>query len=234
MQESPLRSSDGLVQATVTSQIAFFNELQHESREQFDLLMRHSRLLDYAPGEIIINRSDQEPCFYALIRGSVDVFSSESPSTMAISQLSSGQLFGFLAVLNQDKRSATLTASSPEGAKVLVTDFSIAGELFDFSKVALATKLMLFRNAVNNTRWKLEVYKNSTNDPTLAQELSLFGLFAGKKGAQEELTFLAAQCRELAALLDCWNDVAEPMIAVTGAGASPLNKVISMFKKNRV
>lgn len=234
MQEQPM-VSDGAEAMAVTSQIAFYNELQHESPEQFALFMDSSRLVEYKPGEVVVNKQDKSKVFYALLRGSVDVFSSETRSELAISQLSSGQLFGFLAVLNGENRTATLAASAPDGAKVLATDFSMAGDLLDFSKVTLQSKLMLYRNAVNNTRWKLEVYKNTTNDPTLAQELSLYGLFQGEKGSVEELKFLAEQSLDLASLLESWNDVVEPNISVPAPAAiqegSKLNKVMSMFKK---
>lgn len=232
MKEQALTSLNELEQLQVTSQIAFFNELQHESFDQFEFLMQNSKLQEYSSGEVILAKLDKSPFFYSLLRGTVDVFSTDKPGPFAVGQLTAGQLFGFLAVLNDQERTATLAASQPEGCKVLATDFSSAGELHDFSRVHLNTKLRLYRNAVNNTRWKLEVYKNATKDLTLTQELSLFGLFEGEKGSPDELDFLSNQCQELASLLDCWNDVAEPTIEIPESNSdTPFTKVMSLFKK---
>ncbi|CAA0090545.1 Uncharacterised protein [BD1-7 clade bacterium] len=218
----------------LTAPIAFWTDLRVDDQLQFQLLMESSQLVELTPGEILGRKGARSSQIFSLVRGSLDVFPEIMPGDRALSQLSPGQIIGALGVLNDEPRTATLAASTIEGAQVIATDLAIAGRLVDFSKVNLNTKIRLYRNVVNNTRWKLEVYKNSTNDLTLKQELSLFKPFAGDRNSKEELEFLAEQCEGLGILLDCWNVAVEPTIAITPVKAeSAIGKVFGMFKKSK-
>ena len=87
------------------------------------------------------------------------------------------------------------------------TDFSIFGELNDFSKITLATKLALFRIVINNTRFKLESYKAKDPKHPLAEVYAKLEKFSGTKDTKEELVFLYKQATMFARLLSKWNEV---------------------------
>jgi len=92
-------------------------------------------------------------------------------------------------------------------ALVFETDFSVFGELNDFSKITLATKLAFFRNVINNTRFKLESYKTKDPKHPLAEAYAKLEKFAGAKDTKEELAFLHKQASMFARLLSKWNEV---------------------------
>lgn len=193
-------------------QIPFFTDLQVTDQQQYDLIIAHTHVHEMDPGELILRKGTIDKYFYSLVKGRVDVFAEVEPGKKAISQLSSGQVLGALGIINNEPRTATLAASNDEGATLIVTDFSILGEINDFSQINLATKLRFFTNVVNNIRWKLEQYKRDTSDPTLAQELKLLKPFSGKKNSVEELEHLAEHASYLGCLLDSWNDAIVPDI----------------------
>lgn len=232
MQEHDLHAMNENAAMTLIHQVAFFKDLFTANPDDYYSLIHHSRIIDFAANEVISIKAEQDSCFYGLIKGSVDVFKDESVTPLAISQLSCGQLFGALSVLNSQPRTATLAASSPSGATVIVTDYSYAGKAEDFSCISLLAKIKLFRNVVNNIKWKLQVYKNQTDDPTLAQELTLFPPFIGAKDTLEELRYLVTQCQDLTDLLAAWNDVIDPDVPIILADdTKTLKRVFSFLKK---
>ena len=218
----------------LVSQVPFFNDLRETDKEQFERIMQETEVQIFEPGEIILRKASQDKIFYSLIKGKVDVFPDYEPSEKAISQLSSGQILGALGIINDEVRTATLAASNDEGATLIATDFSMMGELNDFSHLSMGTKISFYNNVVNNIRWKLEVYKKNTSDPTLAQELQLLTPYEGKKGLYSELEHLAEHAEMLGSLLDCWNDAAEPEIELPPRMTSNGDKkgmFASLFKR---
>ncbi|NRB41244.1 MAG: cyclic nucleotide-binding domain-containing protein [Pseudomonadales bacterium] len=217
-------------------QIPFFNDLRETDKIQFERIMQETQVQTFAPGEVILRKATQDKTFYSLIKGKVDVFPDFEPSKKAISQLSSGQIIGALGIINDEVRSATLAASKDEGATLIATDFTMMGELDDFSQLSLGTKISFYNSVVNNIRWKLEVYKKNTDDPTLAQELQLLTPFDGKKGLMPELEHLAEHAEMLGCLLDSWNDVVEADIVLPKLKLTNTDKkgvLASLFKRNK-
>lgn len=194
------------------NQIPFLNDLFETDKPQFEMMMSHTKVQTFETGEVILIKGSHDNNFYSLIKGKVDVFAEIEPGKKAISQLSQGQILGALSIINGEPRTATLAASNDEGATLIATDFSGMGELDDYSQISMSTKISFYNTVVNNIRWKLEVYKRNTTDPTLAQELKLLTPFAGRKGTFAELQHLGEHAEQLGCLLDSWNDVVEPDI----------------------
>lgn len=221
----------------LVSQIPFFVDLLETDKAQFDRIIEHTTVQTFEPGEVILHKATIDKNFYSLIKGKVDVFPDFEPGKKAISQLSTGQILGALSIINDEPRTATLAASNDEGATLIVTDFSIMGELNDFSQVSLSTKISFFNSVVNNIRWKLEVYKKNTTDPTLAQELKVLTPYDGRKNTVDELEHLAEHAEHLGCLLDSWNDAVEPNIDLPKKAASKSDKkgvLASIFgRKNK-
>lgn len=203
------------------AQIPFFADLAGHAATEYDLLLKSSKIYSLDPGEVLVTKGTKSPLFYVLLKGQLDVFGEEEPGEAALSQLGSGQVIGALGALNNDERTATLASSRDEESSVLAIDYSNFGALDDFSKISMMTKIRLYRSVVNNTRFKLETYKKMSDDPTLAQELSLYPPFSGERDSLAELKSLAEAAQGLACLLDSWNEVADPNIelpAMAGKG----------------
>ncbi|NRA42425.1 MAG: cyclic nucleotide-binding domain-containing protein [Pseudomonadales bacterium] len=186
------------------NQIPFFSDLMHEDRQQFELLLKQSKLMQYQAGETVITQDDEDQSLYFLLKGSLTVFSDASRSSQ-IATLSSGQVFGALSAVNDQPRSATLICDPQEASMVLALDASIFTELYDFSSFKLKTKASLLRIVVNNTRWKLEVARRQQTDHPLAKQLDKLKPFSGMKNTEGELNHLADQAFMLGQLLEDWN-----------------------------
>ena len=185
-------------------QIPFFSDLMHEDRQQFELLMQHSKLMQYQSGETVITQDDQDQSLFFLLQGKLAVFSDNNCSTL-IAELSSGQVFGALSAVNGQPRSATLVSGQQEESVVLALDSSIFTELYDFSSFKLKTKASLLRIVVNNTRWKLEISRQQQIDHPLTKQLEKLKPFSGMKNTEGELNHLADQAFMLGQLLEDWN-----------------------------
>lgn len=191
--------------STLLSQIPFFNDLSVHNRQQYDLLLQHSYILEAEPGEIVIRKGSIDKMFYFLLKGQLNVYPNNPEKEKPINQLSPGQVLGALGIINQQPRTATLAATKLKPAMLFATDFSIFGELEDFSQIKLETKLSFLRIVVNNSRWKLEVYKMNQPDHPLVEKLENVDKFEGEKSSVDELEFLAQQSLQLANLLNQWN-----------------------------
>lgn len=191
--------------SNLLSQIPFFSDLALHSNQQYELLLKHSSLIELPAGKTIIEKGAIDNKFYFLLKGKLDVFPDKECHEPAISQLSSGQVLGALAIINNQPRTASLAAAKI-GATLIATDFTIFGSLEDFSQVKLETKLSLLRIVVNNARWKLEVYKMNEPAHPLVEKIDKIANFQGDKITLDELQFLAEQAKELGSMLEQWND----------------------------
>lgn len=187
--------------------IPFYKAIMSQDRGQYDLLMSHSRVVEFDPGEIVIEEGQQDQWLYFLVKGQLAVLvGDDAYEKKLINYITPGEVFGDLAVLLEHKRTATVVSDS-NCKKVLVfgTDFQVFGGLEDFSFISLTTKLVYYRNMVHNLRWKLEVYRMSFPDKSFASDHRKVKLFSGTKETREELLSLDCQARALARLLVNWN-----------------------------
>jgi signal-transduction protein with cAMP-binding, CBS, and nucleotidyltransferase domain len=200
-----------------------------DDHQQFQLLRKYSSIIELAPAEVIVKKGDIDKTFYFLLKGQLDVFAEENRGNKAIGQLSEGQVFGALSIINDQPRTATLAAPGDATATVFATNFSIFGELSDFSQVKLNTKTRLLRIVINNTRWKLEI--NRMNDPehSLANKLDKFEKYQGLENTEGELIFLADQAFLLGQLLDEWNLQTKATITVKPAPKIKKTGLIKRF-----
>lgn len=205
MRKIPLKEYSPNTIQTLLSQIPFFNDLSLHDSQQYELLLKHSTMIELDGGEQIIRKGTIDKTFYFLLKGQLDVFPNEDIKGKSINQLSPGQVFGALAIINNQPRTASLAASKEAGATLFATDFSIFGDLEDFSQIKQETKLSLLRIVVNNSRWKLEVYKMNDPDHALSKKLDSIQRFTGNKNTIDEVKSLAKQSQQLGDLLNEWN-----------------------------
>lgn len=207
MEVHPLSRYPQATLDTLLSSIPFYKTVQQGDQYQYDLLMRYSRVSEFRPGEVILGQGQNDSWLYFLLKGQLAVLVGDSKTERKIvNYLTPGEVFGDLAVLVDHERTATVVADS-NCKRVLVfgTDFTVFGELSDFSKISLITKLIYYRNMVHNLRWKLEVYRMSYPEHTFASNHRKVKLYTGKKETLDELLSLDEQARLLARLLVQWN-----------------------------
>ena len=201
---------------TLLSGIPFYKDLMVDNREQTDTLLKFSRVFEPAPGEVVLRKGENADAFYFLLKGQLVVYPDGDLARPAVNYLSAGQVFGALSLLCRSPRTATIVAD-PKVAKVMLfgTDFAPFGDLTNFTRIKLSTKLAFWRMVTHNTRWKLEVYRMEHPNHPLALELRQVEIFRGEKNSVEELQSLDRQIWQLTDILVQWNEV----LATTENGA---------------
>lgn len=200
--------------------IPFYKMVKEQSLWQFELLLQHSRIVRFSPGEVVLAHGERDSWLYFLLKGQLIVSvakDSEPPSV--VNYITPGEVFGDLALLVGERRSATVVADA-NSREVLAfgTDFSIFGEVEDFRLITLATKLAFYRNTVHNLRWKLEVYRSRHPGSTLAHDHHRVALYTGPRDTRDELKSLHSQAVQLTKLLMQWNRAfGQLSLAETGA-----------------
>lgn len=199
----PRNTIEGLL-----SSIPFYKTVKEQSLWQFELLLQHSRVVSYTPGEVVLAHGERDYWLYFLLKGQLMVSVRNNEEAQVVNYITPGEVFGDLALLVGEKRSATVHAD-PNCRQVLAfgTDFSIFGEVEDFRLITLQTKLAFYRNTVHNLRWKLEVYRSKHPSSKLAQHHHRVALYTGRRDTREELRALHQQAVQLARLLMLWNKV---------------------------
>ena len=198
------------------SSVPFYRELMNSGEPwQYDILLQHSRIVNFEPGEIVMNKGDVDTWMYFVLKGNLLVYPSGNPQDAQDLPImvTPGEVFGDLAMLTDGKRMATVVADkSSREIKVFGTDFSIFGRAEDLSvlssdtsKLSLKTKLIFYRNMVHGIRWKLESYKMQHPSHELVAELRKIPIYTGPKDGMDELLALDAQARDLVGLLGQWN-----------------------------
>lgn len=199
----PQESIDGLL-----ASVPFYKSVKQANQYQYDLLLRNSRIIEYRPGETILEKGQREEWLYFLLKGQLQVRAGVSAGrSTVVNYITPGEVFGDLAILFDQVRTATVVADS-NAKRILVfgTHFKVFGKLDEFHPISLATKLIYYRNMVHNLRWKLEVYRVAYPDQPFASDHRKIKLFSGARDSMEELISLDFQARELARLLVNWND----------------------------
>lgn len=214
MKETALRHYSAEKTRLLLQQLPFFTDLALHDFQQYELLLQNSRLVELEANEPLTKKGDTDSSLYFLLEGQLYVFPDEHFEKPPISELGAGQVLGALAIINKQPRNASLAATHL-GAKLLATDFTIFGEFDDFSQVKLSTKLSLLRIVVNNTRWKLQVYKMNNPEHPLARRLDAIPHYTGNKGTLSELKHLAQQSRALGELLSKWNPSQQPIAYIS-------------------
>lgn len=188
------------------SGIPFFKLVKQQDAWQFELLLQASRIVTYLPGEIVLQRGDSDPWLFFLLKGRLAVYVDDPLKGELINYVTPGEVFGDLAQLMGQPRTATVLAeSSCRESIVLATDASIFGDISSTRPITIQTKLAYYRNTVHNLRWKLEVYRSQHLQHSLANKHRQVKLYTGTKDTLQELSALHEQAQALAGLLLEWN-----------------------------
>ena len=187
--------------------IPFYKTVKSQDLWQFEVLLKHSRLVTFAPGETVLTRGARDAWLYFLLKGQLAVYAGQGGGDVeAVNHITPGEVFGDLAMFGGLGRTATVVAD-PACRQVLAfgTDFTVFGALEDMRVISLHTKLAYYRNAVHSLRWKLEVYRMKYPQHSLSGHHRRVRLFAGPRDTLEELKSLSDQALSLTRLLMDWN-----------------------------
>ncbi len=111
------------------NKVSFIKQLEVSDDDQFQLLLKQTRIVLLEQGETLLEEGSSDPEFFALLAGKLDVVNSGN----VVGHISAGQLIGFYSLINDEQRSATLVASGVNGAKVVGINYRMVGQLDDFS-----------------------------------------------------------------------------------------------------
>jgi signal-transduction protein with cAMP-binding, CBS, and nucleotidyltransferase domain len=163
-------------------------------------------MVTYLPGEIVLQRGDSDEWLFFLLKGRLAVYADDPLTGELINYVTPGEVFGDLAQLMGQPRTATVLAEpSCRESIVLATDASIFGDISSTRPITIQTKLAYYRNTVHNLRWKLEVYRSQHLQHLLANKHRQVKLYTGTKETIDELRALYEQAQALAGLLLEWN-----------------------------
>lgn len=187
--------------------ITFFKEVIDSEPEQFERLMESSRIVEADPDEIVIHRGDKDPYLYFLLKGRLIVLPrDDADNSEALNEINPGELFGAMAMVTGQERSATIKVHHSSKSNLLfAVDFNHFKDISDFSEFSMATKVSFYRLIVHNIRWTLETNKMKEPNHPLVTKMRQLTLFRGERGSLEELQSLHQQANELADILSEWN-----------------------------
>ncbi len=207
-----IKEQDSLQAAAL--RVPFFACLIEQDRSQFETLLLHCELHSIAPGEQILRQGDSARLLYFIVTGSVEV----RADGHYLGTLPAGETFGDMSLFVNRKRNADITAtrSNTSDTSVLAFDADCIGELEDFSKVSIASKLLFYRLHNQRARWRLE--KNRIQFPHHA----FFARLSDVKDVaanddRNELQELHRQAVELTHMLMDWNALGIDFGSVQGA-----------------
>lgn len=207
MQTKPVSSLPREKVDKLLASIPFYRDVSRSEPWQYDILLRHSRIVELEPGEIVLKKGDIDTWMYFVLKGRLAVYADEiNDSTYPVNYITPGELFGDLAILSEGQRNATVAADNTSREIALFgTDFSVFGKLEEIGGISLNTKLIFYRNMVHGARWKLEAYKmQHPNHPLIARGRAV-KMFLGTRGTKEELLALHDQAIALSDVLREWN-----------------------------
>lgn len=187
--------------------IPFYRDVKQAEAWQYEVLLQHSRIVTFDPGEVVIARGDVDTWLYYVLKGKFIVYPG-APGNLgeAVNQVTPGEVFGDLAMLVDGKRSASIVADeNSKEIQVFGTDFSIFGALDDMKILSLKTKLLFYRRMVHSIRWKLEQYKMEHPTHRLVEEIRKVKLYLGPKDCMEELEAHYNGAKALTEILNSWN-----------------------------
>lgn len=89
--------------------VPIFSTLSKRELREIEKIVHHR---EYQPGEIIFNQGDPGLGMYIIIKGQVQIVNNQDPDNITVySELSDGDFFGDLALVDDSDRSATALSS---------------------------------------------------------------------------------------------------------------------------
>ncbi len=203
--------------------IPFYKSVKKSNEEDYQALLRYSRIIQFDSGETILRKGQKDSWSYFLVKGQLVVtVQDHGDNTQHINYVTPGEVFGDLSVLLSISRTADVSVDeNSREAVIFGTDFSKFGNVTNFNVVSLQTKLIYYRHTIDTLRWKLEMYRSKYADNPLSNRHREMKLFKGQKNSPEELMALHNQCIDFARLLLEWTDTFGNLSIVAGEVPEP-------------
>lgn len=200
--------------------LPFYREVKQNDHDQYQNLLKHSRIIRAVSEEKIIEQGKIDAWSYFLVNGTLFInLPDAEDKSFQVGRITPGEVFGNLAALLKRPRIANVVvAPSCKEATIFATDFKILGALEDFSELSLNTKLLFYRHSAHNLRWKLELFRSNHPQDVLANQHRTIKLFSGPEGGIEELQFQYKLCSEFTKLMIQWNNSFTNQSSNTGKG----------------
>lgn len=189
----------------IVNGVTFFKDLIKTDASQFELLMSVTELLTAEQNELVCHRGEDANNLYFLLKGQLAVLNDDVNGDM-INEINAGEMFGVMAMILNDRRSASVQVNSRQALLARVS-YEYFSDIDDMTLFSQSTKISFFRMLCNNLRWTLERNKIALPDHPLVGELRKIPLYIGEKDTREELHALFNQARSMALLLCEWNDL---------------------------
>ncbi|MFT7388658.1 MAG: CRP/FNR family cyclic AMP-dependent transcriptional regulator [Candidatus Endobugula sp.] len=208
---------------TLLSAIPFYKAIKKQDEQQFRILMSFSRIINYASGEKVMSKGDVDTWSYFIVKGQLIVsLPNDEGKERHVNYITPGEVLGDLSVYLRTPRTADVYVDQNCREAILFgTDFGMFGDLTNYNRVSLATKLEYYRHAIHSVRWKLEMYRSKYRNHPLANQHRRITLYTGVKDGEKELRDLFTQVVGLSQLLLKWNESFGSLHFVDGAVPSP-------------
>ncbi len=102
-------------------------------------------IVELPPGEILFREGDNGSRLYVIAEGSVDVLT-EGPPPRILRQLHEGDIFGEVAIVTEQPRSATIEGSGDRPALLLAIDRPVLSDLIEAEESILTVLLRILRD----------------------------------------------------------------------------------------
>ncbi|MEH6550231.1 MAG: cyclic nucleotide-binding domain-containing protein [Pseudomonadales bacterium] len=191
---------------SILARVPILRNLKAANQDQFNELLMTCRQLEFTCGELVLQRGSIDNSLYFLLAGQLAVYHHHRDGRLPLNYIVPGEMFGDLALLDgTERRASVFVDDNCRKARVLAMDFSSFGNLNDFSRVKLATKLSFYHAIVHGIRWRLELKRMENRDHPLVDVVRRLPVFKGVKGSLAELGYLHDQAERLASLLTGWD-----------------------------
>jgi hypothetical protein len=203
--------------------IPFYKSVRKYSEPDYQTLLYYSRIIQFDTGENVLKKGQRDSWSYFLVKGQLVVSVIDQQGvTQHINYVTPGEVFGDLSILLSISRTADVSVDETcREAIIFGTDFSLFGEILDFSVVSLETKLLYYRHTVDTLRWKLEMYRSKYAGHPLANRHREISLFQGQKNGEDELKALHRQSTDYAKVLLEWTNTFGNLNVVSGQVPDP-------------
>ncbi len=203
--------------------IPFYKSVKKQDESQYRELLRYSRIFQFSSGEQVLTRGQMDSWSYFLVKGQLVVsLPDQHGRQLHVNYVTPGEVFGDLAVLLKIPRTADVRVDeSCREAIVFGTDFSMFGQVLNFSIISMETKLTYYRHTVQTLRWKLEMYRSKYRSHELADKHRAIKVYNGPKDTPEEVQALYQQSVDFAKLLVEWNKAFGNLSVVEGRIPEP-------------
>lgn len=218
--------------SAIFREIPIINKSVEIETNEKQFFLKSSMIFEAEPGETVIKRGEFDSWVYFLLSGQLQVYPefAEKQKNL-VNYISPGEMFGEMAFIRELNRTATIVADENSHKIIFLgTDFSDFGEIDDFSKVSISTKISFYRSAVRINRKRLENLKIDYPDNELVLKSVSHKSFSGEKNSIGELLYLQDQSKNHANLLHKWNRSMEIDTNYnTSKGRIPIDQIKSLL-----